>query len=390
MRILHAVEFYAPSVGGAQEVVRQVSTRLAARGHEVTVATTALPARTQDVIDGVRVVGFDCAGNAVRGMRGDLDGYRRFVAASGADVAMVYAAQQWTCDALLPALETIPLPVVLAPCGFSGLHDPAYGGYFAELPGRLERTAHLILHSATYRDARFVQEHGLERWSVIANGAAAEEFDRPAGGFREQHGIAPDEPLLLTVGSHTGQKGHAAAIEAFRQARIGRATLVVVGNTALGTGCLRNCQARALGTRALSLGRKRVLIVDPPRAEVVAAYAAADLFVFASAIECSPLVLFESVAAGTPFLSVPVGNSAEIAGWTGGGEIVAAPSAPDGRVLADPATLARELERLLGDRPRLAALGQAGRAAWQARFTWDAIVDEYERVYERAAAARAA
>ena len=41
MKILHTVEYYAPSVGGAQEVVRQISERMVQRGHQVTVATTA-------------------------------------------------------------------------------------------------------------------------------------------------------------------------------------------------------------------------------------------------------------------------------------------------------------------------------------------------------------
>ncbi len=42
MNILHTSEFYSPGVGGEQEVVKQLSERLAARGHEVTVATTRL------------------------------------------------------------------------------------------------------------------------------------------------------------------------------------------------------------------------------------------------------------------------------------------------------------------------------------------------------------
>jgi len=42
VNILHTVEFYSPSVGGAQEVVRQISELLVKRGHDVTVATMSL------------------------------------------------------------------------------------------------------------------------------------------------------------------------------------------------------------------------------------------------------------------------------------------------------------------------------------------------------------
>ena len=81
---------------------------------------------------------------------------------------------------------------------------------------------------------------------------------------------------------------------------------------------------------------KRVVVTDLPRADLVQAYMNADLFVFASYVEYSPLVLFESAAAGTPFLSVPVGNAAEIASWTGGGVICPALQDEQGYTKVDP------------------------------------------------------
>ncbi|MFH1005826.1 MAG: hypothetical protein V1781_10125 [Bacteroidota bacterium] len=39
MKILHTVESYYPSVGGMQEVVKQISEQLVKMGHSVTVAT---------------------------------------------------------------------------------------------------------------------------------------------------------------------------------------------------------------------------------------------------------------------------------------------------------------------------------------------------------------
>ena len=54
---------------------------------------------------------------------------------------------------------------------------------------------------------------------------------------------------------------------------------------------------------------KRFLMTDMSRADIISAFFSSNLFVFASHVEYSPLVLFESVAAGLPFLSVPVGNA---------------------------------------------------------------------------------
>jgi glycosyltransferase involved in cell wall biosynthesis len=113
---------------------------------------------------------------------------------------------------------------------------------------------------------------------------------------------------------------------------------------------------------------------------VVQAFMTADLFVFASVVEYSPLVLFEAAAAGTPFLSVPVGNSEEIARWTGGGIICPAARDERGYTQVDPNVLARKMRRCMDDPHLLARLGETGRTTWLRQFTWQAIAPRYEAI----------
>jgi glycosyltransferase involved in cell wall biosynthesis len=127
-------------------------------------------------------------------------------------------------------------------------------------------------------------------------------------------------------------------------------------------------------------GGKRVLRTNFSRSDLVQAYMAADLFVFASTVEYSPLVLFEAAAAGTPFLSVPVGNAEEIARWTGGGMICPAAKDERGYVRVDPSRLAREIERCMDSPDMLARLGAAGKETWRRMFTWRAIAPQYEAI----------
>jgi len=385
MKILHTVEFYPPSRGGAQEVIRQLSERLAARGHEVTVATTRLPERTQDAINGVRVVGFDVSGNAVRGLRGEVQAYQEFLRQGQFDVMLNYAAQQWTADAAFPVLEALPYGRIFVPCGFSALYAPAYQEYFTALPAVLRRYQRLVFHASRYRDIDFARQHGMEHLVVIPNGAGLDEFSTRQASFRQRYTIPEQVPLLLSVGSHTGAKGHRATIEAFRRAKIGPAVLVIIGNTFPGKNCRHDCHRRAAWTRLASFGRKQVLLLAPPRSEVIAAYQAATLFVFASNIEYSPLVLYEAMAAGVPFIASPAGNTAEIIEWTGGGELVAGQVRSHGWIEVNPGELARAIERLLGDPQKRQALGQAGQAAWRERFTWENIVLQYEQLYQQVA-----
>ena len=425
MRLLFCCQWYAPSVGGVQEVIRQVAERLAARGHEVTVATAADSRRGTARLNGVEIAAFRIAGNLVEGLSGEVAAYRRFVRDCGADVVTVKAAQQWSLDGLLPELEAIRAGKVFIPCGFSGLHEPAYRDYYRRMPEILRRFDHLIFYASDYRDIRFAKQHGLTHWSLIPNGADEREFGKlPEPGFRRDHGIGEAELLFLTVGSLTGLKGHGEVLQAFEWADWGKrpATLILNGNVPRGAEDLlaagrrlraairsRGWAAAAKKAWSVVLDRlgcaglapeslpaaaerlhraqpeKRVLLTDLPRAELIRAYFAADLFVFASQVEYSPLVLFEAAAAGTPFLSGPVGNAEEIAGWTGAGTICPALADERGYVRVDPAALARQIADLARDPRRLAEMGAAGRKNWEARFTWEKITLEYERVLLRAA-----
>ena len=108
----------------------------------------------------------------------------------------------------------------------------------------------------------------------------------------------------------------------------------------------------------------------------------ADLFVFASRIEYSPLVLFESAAAGTPFLTVPVGNAPEIARWTECGIICPASRDARGYTDVDPGELSLYMSRLMEEPELLKKLGQAGRKNWREKFTWEKISKMYESVFQ--------
>src|SRR3982751_4086007 len=151
----------------------------------------------------------------------------------------------------------------------------------------------MIFSSESYRDLDYVRRLGLTSYSVIPNGASRYEFDVVDASFRGRYGIPDDVPLLLTVGTHTGAKGHELTIKALKKARIGKAVLVIIGNVPSRGGCQSRCRRQAAWVNLSSRREKRVLLISPPREDVVAAFHAADLFVFGSNIECSPVVLFE-------------------------------------------------------------------------------------------------
>lgn len=443
MRILFCCQFYAPSIGGVQEVMRQLAERLAARGHDVMVATTKLSGRDFEELNGVQVREFEIEGNQARGLKGQIEAYIRFVRSMPFDVIMINAAQQWTFDALWQVLDNIRAAKILIPCGFSGLYERTYADYFDQLPAVLRKFDHLVFNASDYRDIRFTKKHGIGKFSIIPNGASEVEFAvDPDPLFRQRHSIGADDLLFLTVGSFTREKGHLEVASAFLLADFdGRpATLILNGNgyrypenrsafrmmrdkvgsynqvvreahesQGFGAACayVLHGVINKVGIRA---GRyatdrktfredvqtvidkihsqgshKRVLMTDLPRPDLVQAYMNADLFVFASHIECSPLVLFESVAAGTPFLSVAAGNAAEIAEWTGGGVICPASQDECGYTNVDPKVFGEQWAHLASNRAYLRQLGGVGKQNWAARFTWEKITGQYENVFRKVA-----
>src|SRR5207237_2474220 len=103
---------------------------------------------------------------------------------------------------------------------------------------------------------------------------------------------------------------------------------------------------------------------------------------FPSNLECSPIVLYEAMAAHTPFVSTACGNAEEIVEWSQGGRIIRTESLGNGHVRADSADLARVIEELAANPSDRRRFGDAGHAAWQQKFSWEHIVTEYERVYQ--------
>ncbi len=207
LKLLLCCEFYHPSRGGVQEVMRQLAERFAAAGHDVTVATTAMPERSFRALNGVKIAEFAIWGNQVRGLEGEVERYRDFLRSFDGDAMLIKAAQQWTFDACWPALDAMACRKVFIPCGFSALYEPDYAAYFAELPTILAKFDSLIFYAEDYRDINFAREHGLTQLHLLPNGASETEFAvPPPPGIRARLGIPEEALLMITVGTPTSMK----------------------------------------------------------------------------------------------------------------------------------------------------------------------------------------
>ena len=76
-------------------------------------------------------------------------------------------------------------------------------------------------------------------------------------------------------------------------------------------------------------------------------------------------------------MTVPVGNAAEIAKWTGAGVVCPAMQDAKGYTRVDASELAQFMFRLFRDETMRKKLGAAGKWNWQEKFTWEKISREY-------------
>lgn len=199
--------------------------------------------------------------------------------------------------------------------------------------------------------SEFERHHGLDprRATVIPNGAS---FAPPKVGreaWRARHEIAPDAPVLLTIGRSDFVKGYDILSRAWSRVRaaIPGAIWVIAGG---------NAPERAPGRYATG---------SIPREDVVEWIHAADVGALPSYYEGCSVALLEMLAGGLPSLAHDVGNAAD----------VIRPGVNGAIVPRDPGAWASALVEWLRRAPRRAAEGL------EHSYRWESIAERVEGVY---------
>jgi glycosyltransferase involved in cell wall biosynthesis len=216
-----------------------------------------------------------------------------------------------------------------------------------------------------------VRDYGFERSrvQVIPNGADPPDLDREeplARRWREKFLVTPLKPLWVVAGRLEEQKGHDVLFAAL--ARLVKSgldfTLAVAGE-----GSRRSW----LESQSLSLGLAPRVQFLGQLEDVGGLLAAADAVLLPSRWEGLPLVLLEAMARGRPIVASAVGGVCDAIEDGVHGTLV-----PPG----DESALAEALEQLHRKADRGWRLGRAAAMRVRERFTWHAVVEGYEAVYD--------
>ena len=209
-----------------------------------------------------------------------------------------------------------------------------------------------------------------EKIVTVANGVDTGTFQpQPDNGvLRRELGIAPDAPIIGSIGRLNHIKGYDVMIEAFARFRAMQshpdAVLVVAGHGA---------DRAALDARVVELGLSEHVRLLGWRDDVHDMHAAFTIFTMSSRSEGTSISLLEAMSAGIAPVVTDVGGNAAVLGPALGREALVPSEAPD--------ALAERWAALLGDAARRTRTAAAARSRVIDAFGLDAMVRAYEAIY---------
>jgi glycosyltransferase involved in cell wall biosynthesis len=383
MRVAIFASAYHPSLGGVEELVRQMSHGLGRAGHHAIVLTNRwprnLPARED--VDGVAVhrLAFRVPTGTWRSAV-TCAATRRLIRRATEAILRQHRSEMIHVQCVscqgpyaVAAADALGLPLVVSLQGELGMD--AAGAFRGEGIGRrimrkcLRRADAITACSrAALREAeQFMGEAFGAKGRVVYNGVDLAEFNPPALPH------AHPRPYVLAMGRLVPQKGFDVLLRAFARCA-GEDPAVGHDLILAGDGPERENLERL--TRQLELGSRVSFFGRATRAQVAGLFAGCLFFVLPSRQEPMGIVNLEAMAAGKAIVAVDVGGVPEIVRPDVEGLLV-----PGGDVDA----MAGAIRRLARDGALRERLGAAG-AKRAAAFGWDAIVGEYLEVYRAAAA----
>ncbi|HWM50175.1 MAG TPA: glycosyltransferase family 4 protein [Thermoplasmata archaeon] len=374
MKVLEVTQRFPPAVGGVEQHVHHVASRLAQAGVEVEVLTTDLLRDTpftrirsplpRDSFPVTRVRAWRMV-DAPHGLGIVAPSMVPALLASGADIIHAHSYGQFPTFAgsLASALDHSIL--IVTPHSDAG--RPSWTkSVFDRVVPRLTLKAATRVIAVSEHEAASLINLGVprDRIRVIPNGVDLGEFAE-VGTRKDRDGL-----VGLFVGRlDPDQKGLDVLVRAMSKLPQNYPLrLRLVGEDWGGAELLRHLAQR------LGVADRVTMVGKVPRPEVVREFAEADFLVLPSRFEPFGIVLLEAMAAGLPVVASRVGGIPEIVseGETG---LLVEPDNPD--------ALAEALRLLCQNESLRFSMGRSARERVK-RYAWDSVVPRILSVFAEA------
>ena len=369
-----ASAFY-PSVGGVEELVRQHALERRRRGWKTFVAVNRWPRKLPeaDMLDGIPIRRFPfrtAGGNLRQNLGAWLLGGRAldaFCYTLQNQNAKLMHVQCVSCNAEYAVLAKfrMELPLVVSLQGeltmdSTGLFQRKSSARDMYRKALENADAITACSKQTLAEAEqfYGQSLAHKSWAVY-NGVRLEDFSTAEP-------FAWPRPYILGIGRHVPQKGFDVLLRAFAAMKDRSHDLLIAGDGPERSALESLAAELKLGSAVKFLGK-----VDHDKA--VSLFLGCGVFVLPSRHEPMGIVNLEAMAAGKPVVASNVGGVPELVqdGQTG---LLVTPGDHD--------SLAQAIEKITADAALAARFGAAGRKRAEL-FSWQAITDQYEAIYQK-------
>jgi glycosyltransferase involved in cell wall biosynthesis len=406
LKILNVSPMYFPVGRGGERHVQEISERLVARGHQVTVMTTSAMSSHElergidgaldavESINGVRVVRVPATDGALPGiiqfglrLKGGYRSLSHVLTPSGLEVLSRPPRHLGFLRSILRSNADLVV-------AWNWYWPPAYQAYLAKSLKRFRLVGIPFFHTAdswvkrpiydsmiaacdalvvnSSHEKEFIKERvpGPQLIEVLGAGVDPEPFARRDGGaFRRRCGIN-GRPLIGFVGSLARHKNVDKIVDAmqfvWQQNR--EASLVIAGFPDAPYPELE----RALG-RVDSRHKDSVIVMpNIPESEKADLYDSLDVFVMPSTGESFGISYLEAWLCRKPVIGAKIASTACVIEEGTDGLLVE----PE-----EPRDIARAIIELLSDPERRSRMGARGHRKVVDHFTWEKICDGMEKVF---------
>lgn len=315
------------------------------------------------------------------------------MAAAGTDADLVHVHSWYTHLGGILTKLNYGLPLVLTAHSLEPLRpwkrEQLGGGY--DFSGWVEKTAIemadavIAVSESTKADLLRLFRVDPARVHVIHNGIDLEEYaERRDDEVLQRHGVDPARPYILFVGRITRQKGIIHLVKALRHLDPGFQVVLCAG--APDTPEIAAEMKSAV--EAAQQGRPGVVWIEKmlPKAEIIALYSGAEVFVCPSIYEPFGIINLEAMACGTPVVASAVGGIPEVVVHGETGLLVPIEQnkeAPFEPVNAErfALNLAEAINELMRDEVRRRHMAREARRRVEENFSWEVITQKTAELY---------
>lgn len=323
MRILMISDVYFPRINGVSTSIQTFIRELRLLGHEVTLIAPSYETQQHTIFEPdtgiIRIpasqVLFDpedrfMSRRAIRHLLSSLYQKQFDVIHIQTPFVAHYLGVWLACELGIPSVET-----------YHTFFEEYLYHYLPLAPQRLmpqlakhyttkqcNQVDQVIVPSCAMRDV--LQQYGVKtNIEILPTGIPSHDF-QPGNGvrFRQEFGVAPDRPVMLTVGRVAFEKNIGFLVEVTKKIRehIPNILFVIAGEGPMLPHLKKRVQREGLQQQIMFVGylKRATQLQD--------CYRAANVFVFASRTETQGLVLLEAMAQELPVVSTAVMGTRDV------------------------------------------------------------------------------